>query len=53
MELGSELPLALTFSCISPRGGLHCGACNKCAERQAAFRAAEMADETRYVKAKT
>jgi 7-cyano-7-deazaguanine synthase len=48
MQLGRELPLALTFSCISPRGGLHCGACNKCGERQAAFREAGLVDRTRY-----
>ena len=48
MEIGRELPLALTFSCISPREGLHCGACNKCGERQAAFREAGLADHTRY-----
>jgi 7-cyano-7-deazaguanine synthase len=38
MQLGREYPLALTFSCIDPHGGLHCGVCNKCAERQDAFR---------------
>jgi 7-cyano-7-deazaguanine synthase len=37
MQLGRGLPLALTFSCIAPVGGLHCGRCNKCAERQQAF----------------
>ena len=48
MELGRELPLEYTFSCINPADGLHCGRCNKCAERQAAFRAAEIDDPTRY-----
>ena len=48
MQLGRELPLELTFSCISPRDRLHCGDCNKCAERQAAFRDAEMIDPTPY-----
>jgi 7-cyano-7-deazaguanine synthase len=38
MELGRTLPLDLTFSCIAPRGRAHCGRCNKCAERQEAFR---------------
>ena len=38
MELGRAFPLELTFSCIAPRKMLHCGRCNKCAERQAAFR---------------
>lgn len=48
MELGRGLPLELTFSCISPASGMHCGRCNKCAERQAAFREAELSDGTRY-----
>lgn len=48
MQLGRELPLHLTFSCIAPRGQIHCGDCNKCAERKAAFRDAEMADPTHY-----
>ena len=34
---GAELPLELTFSCLNPVGERHCGACNKCAERNAAF----------------
>jgi 7-cyano-7-deazaguanine synthase len=38
MELGRDFPLHLTFSCIAPRGEAHCGRCNKCAERQEAFR---------------
>jgi 7-cyano-7-deazaguanine synthase len=48
MRFGVGLPLELTFSCISPQGNLHCGQCNKCAERQAAFQAAEMPDKTSY-----
>jgi 7-cyano-7-deazaguanine synthase len=50
MELGRQIPLALTFSCISPVDHLHCGRCNKCAERQSAFRDADMKDGTRYAK---
>jgi 7-cyano-7-deazaguanine synthase len=42
------LPLHLSFSCISPRRGRHCGRCNKCAERQRAFREAGVADATTY-----
>jgi 7-cyano-7-deazaguanine synthase len=42
-------PLALTFSCLRPRGRLHCGRCNKCAERRRAFRLARVADPTTYV----
>jgi len=48
MRLGRGLPLGLTLSCIAPRGGLHCGRCNKCAERQHAFAAAAMEDPTTY-----
>ncbi|HET6371050.1 MAG TPA: 7-cyano-7-deazaguanine synthase, partial [Nitrospiria bacterium] len=48
MERGKELPLHLTFSCISPKRNLHCGACNKCAERVRGFRAVGMSDKTRY-----
>ena len=51
MALGAGLPLELTFSCISPLRGLHCGRCNKCAERQAAFREAGMEDRTPYAEA--
>ena len=42
------LPLALTFSCLAPRGLQACGRCNKCAERRRAFRRAGVADPTRY-----
>lgn len=48
MALGRNLPLELTFSCIAPAGGLHCGRCNKCAERQGAFRIAGIHDNTIY-----
>ncbi len=48
MALGHGLPLELTFSCISPTNHLHCGRCNKCEERQAAFREAGLIDQTRY-----
>ena len=48
MQLGRELPLALTFSCIAPVGEMHCGRCNKCAERQGAFREAGIDDRTAY-----
>jgi 7-cyano-7-deazaguanine synthase len=46
-----RLPLHLSFSCIAPRRGLHCGHCNKCAERQKAFRDVGMEDVTRYATA--
>jgi 7-cyano-7-deazaguanine synthase len=48
MELGRDCPLDLTFSCIAPVNNLHCGVCNKCAERQSAFRLVGRADPTRY-----
>ncbi|MBX9790357.1 MAG: 7-cyano-7-deazaguanine synthase [Pirellulales bacterium] len=54
MQLGRSLPLELTFSCIDPVAGaqgeasLHCGRCNKCAERKAAFKDAGLDDPTRY-----
>lgn len=54
MQLGRELPLELTFSCIDPvrvapdESGLHCGRCNKCAERKAAFQDAGVEDRTKY-----
>jgi len=48
MELGRDCPLELTFSCIDPQHGIHCGRCNKCAERREAFRAAGMTDPTQY-----
>lgn len=50
MQRGRELPLGLTFSCIQPSGERHCGACNKCAERQHAFRDADIADPTDYAR---
>lgn len=48
MQLGRKYPLELTFSCLAPRYGLHCGRCNKCAERQKAFREGEIPDPTIY-----
>ena len=48
LQLGQGLPLELTFSCIVPSEGLHCGRCNKCAERQRAFRSAGIDDPTSY-----
>jgi len=44
-----DLPLHLSFSCISPKRGLHCGRCNKCAERQRAFHEAGLEDKTKYL----
>jgi 7-cyano-7-deazaguanine synthase len=48
MKLGQGMPLELTFSCLAPFDGKHCGQCNKCAERAAAFAQANMDDPTEY-----
>jgi 7-cyano-7-deazaguanine synthase len=48
MRIGRALPLELTFSCIRPVGGAHCGRCNKCAERRRAFHDAGLRDHTEY-----
>lgn len=48
MELGRAFPLDLTFSCIAAHEGIHCGKCNKCDERQAAFRLIGQQDPTPY-----
>jgi 7-cyano-7-deazaguanine synthase len=48
VELGRGLPLELTFSCLAPVDGLHCGKCNKCAERRKALSQLETGDPTRY-----
>jgi 7-cyano-7-deazaguanine synthase len=48
MEMGRHLPLQLTFSCLAPVDGLHCGHCNKCGERRKAFQQLQLADPTPY-----
>lgn len=48
MLRGQGLPLHLTFSCLAPVAGLHCGRCNKCDERQRAFASVNIADPTIY-----
>jgi 7-cyano-7-deazaguanine synthase len=48
MRRGLSLPLHLTFSCLAPASGLHCGRCNKCAERRRAFASVHVADPTVY-----
>ena len=50
LRRGVGLPLEWTFSCIRPIDGRHCGACNKCAERQKGFRAIGVPDPTSYVR---
>jgi 7-cyano-7-deazaguanine synthase len=49
LTIGRDLPLELTFSCIAPVDGRHCGRCNKCAERKRVFAQAQMKDPTSYV----
>jgi 7-cyano-7-deazaguanine synthase len=48
MELGREFPLQFTFSCINPTRDVHCGRCNKCAERRLAFHLIGATDPTEY-----
>ncbi|MCS6884387.1 MAG: 7-cyano-7-deazaguanine synthase [Acidobacteriota bacterium] len=49
IKLGRQLPLELSFSCVFPQQGLHCGSlCNKCAERQKGFFLAGIPDPTAY-----
>jgi 7-cyano-7-deazaguanine synthase len=48
LELGRDLELGQTFSCIDPVDDRHCGHCNKCAERRTAFGTAGMEDRTAY-----
>lgn len=48
MQIGRECALELTFSCIRPIDGHHCGQCNKCVERQRAFRESGRQDPTQY-----
>ncbi len=48
LALGVELPLHLTFSCLSPQEGQHCGICNKCAERAEVLRTMLGGDPTIY-----
>lgn len=43
-----HLPLELTVTCMVPSAGVHCGACNKCDERQRAFGDAGVPDKTAY-----
>lgn len=48
INMGRALPLELTFSCVCPKGRLHCGECSKCAERIKAFREVGIEDRTIY-----
>src|SRR5262245_5836470 len=48
LRRGRDLPLELTFSCLRPVGGRHCGRCNKCGERRRAYVEAGNPDRTSY-----
>ncbi len=43
-----HLPMDVTLTCADPDGDVHCGACNKCFERQSAFAEAGVVDGSRY-----
>jgi len=51
LELGRDLVLEHTFSCIAPVAAHHCGRCNKCAERRDGFAGAGIEDRTLYAAA--
>ncbi len=51
LALGAQLPLELTFSCLAPDEGRHCGRCNKCAERAQALASLPGGDPTLYADA--
>lgn len=44
----NDLPIELSLTCMTPIDGLHCGRCQKCEERIAAFTASGVADRTQY-----
>jgi 7-cyano-7-deazaguanine synthase len=52
LRRGRSYPLEYSFSCLKPMPvngeNLHCGACNKCAERQKGFADAGLPDPTTY-----
>jgi 7-cyano-7-deazaguanine synthase len=48
VKRGEGLPLEHTFSCIAPIAQVHCGRCNKCAERRKGFAVAGVDDLTSY-----
>ena len=46
-----HLPIEKTLTCADPDGEIHCGACNKCFERQTAFSKAGVVDKSLYATA--
>ena len=51
LHRGGHLPLEWTFSCLAPQQGLHCGRCNKCAERSRVLNQLPGGDPTQYARA--
>jgi 7-cyano-7-deazaguanine synthase len=51
LELGRDVALEHTFSCIAAVADRHCGRCNKCAERQKGFAESGIEDRTLYATA--
>ena len=47
---GGTAALGHSFSCFTPAGTRHCGECESCRDRQAAFKAAQVSDPTEYSK---
>jgi 7-cyano-7-deazaguanine synthase len=43
------LRLDMSLSCMAPKGGVHCGQCNKCHERKVGYQAAGILDTTQYL----
>ena len=48
-EFYRKAPYRLTFSCVKPVRGKHCGKCEKCLERKEGFLKAGVPDPTSYV----
>lgn len=50
IKRGERFPLHLTLTCINSKNQIHCGRCNKCAERHQSFIQAKVQDPTVYSK---
>lgn len=48
LEMARQLPVQRTFSCLAPIDGVHCGCCNKCAERSRVLQNLPEGDPTVY-----
>lgn len=51
IQQSDEEALRLSFSCVNPNAGRHCGHCIKCGRRKASFQAAGVIDPTDYATA--